>query len=126
MSMPTMKLSEIRQMPTVRDHVHESVYRAHHILDKVVELLKDETPTKVIVEIVEDLRKQTPEQAKENCRGGVDNLPKRHNEGYVVIDIDTVAENVRSKEETERNAKELSKLEGKRKVAAKITWAEVT
>ncbi len=48
--------ADIRAKRTTRDNVHESVYRSYHILDKVVELLDQEVPHVVIVEIVADLR----------------------------------------------------------------------
>lgn len=53
-----MTLEEIRAMPldAAAFAIHESIFRSYHIVDKVVELLKEDCPAKVVLEIIEDLR----------------------------------------------------------------------
>ena len=64
-----MKISEIRDKPTVLswkviengkegfrcNGFHESLLRAHHVVDKVKHLLKLNTPQEVILEIIEEI-----------------------------------------------------------------------
>jgi hypothetical protein len=53
-------LAQIREMPTVsRDNTgrtHESVFRSYHIVEKVKDLLRENTPAATILEIIEDLQ----------------------------------------------------------------------
>jgi len=58
-----VRLADIRKMPTVLREIepgsrgaHESLLRSYHILANVEELLGEETPSGVILEIIEDLR----------------------------------------------------------------------
>jgi len=60
-------LAEIRAMPTVIRGIeagatgaHESLLRSYHIVQKVQELLVQETPPAIILEIIEDLRAGGP------------------------------------------------------------------
>lgn len=54
-----MKLSEIREYPTVLDtsngKIHESCLRSFQIVAKVLELLDANTPPEVVVEVIVDL-----------------------------------------------------------------------
>lgn len=52
-------LEQIRNMPTVIDGNHESLYRAYHVLDKVKEWLRLRTNQDVILELVEHLEAKT-------------------------------------------------------------------
>ncbi len=51
-----MKCFDIRRMPTTLDNVRERVFRSYHVLGKVKELLEKETPTSVIIEVIDDLQ----------------------------------------------------------------------
>lgn len=53
-----MKCFDIRRMPTTLDMVHESVFRSYHVLEKVQELLRQQTPARVILEVIEDLQSE--------------------------------------------------------------------
>lgn len=48
-------LAHIREMPTVVNEVHESVYRSWHILHYVEWLLERETPNDVILALIRDM-----------------------------------------------------------------------
>lgn len=53
-----MKVDEIRSRPTTYQrsdgsNCHESLLRAFHIVDKVRELLEQDTPPKVVLEMIE-------------------------------------------------------------------------
>jgi hypothetical protein len=56
-----MTLAEIRDLPTVfgtgpnGNRVHESIFRSYHCVQKVRELLREETPPSVILEIIDDI-----------------------------------------------------------------------
>lgn len=55
-----MKIHEIREMPTTvtRDTgngVHESVLRAYQILQKVQYWLREGVPTKIVLELIEEM-----------------------------------------------------------------------
>jgi len=52
-----MMLEEIRELPTLSNNIHESVFRSYHILNKVLELIERGDSKETILEIVEDLRK---------------------------------------------------------------------
>lgn len=51
-----MKIPEIAKLPTVVNNIHESVFRADAILDKVEELLDLKVNHEVIFQIVQELR----------------------------------------------------------------------
>lgn len=50
-----MRVSEIMHIPTSLDHRHESLYRAHHILQKVKTWLQRDVPPALILELIEDM-----------------------------------------------------------------------
>ncbi len=50
-----MKLFEIVNFPTVVENNHESVLRSYHILQKVKYYLKEEVPSKIILELIDEL-----------------------------------------------------------------------
>lgn len=56
-----MKLHDIRMMPTVIANTHESCYRSFQVVNKLQELIEQETPHEVLLEILDDLMK-APQQ----------------------------------------------------------------
>jgi len=50
-----MELKQIKSMPTVRDNVHESVYRSYQILEKVKEMLSRGDSKETIIETIKYL-----------------------------------------------------------------------
>ena len=59
-----MKLAEIRQMPRVSDDIkgielgcklHESCFRSFHLLQKVKYYLENAVPSKIILELIEEV-----------------------------------------------------------------------
>lgn len=50
-----MELKQIKTMPTVRDNVHESVYRSYQILELVKEMLLRKDSKETIIEIIKYL-----------------------------------------------------------------------
>jgi len=50
-----MELKQIKSMPTVRDNVHESVYRSYQILEKVKEMLLRGDSKETIIETIKYL-----------------------------------------------------------------------
>jgi hypothetical protein len=67
-----MNIKEIKEMPTVVDDVHESVYRSYHILQFVREhlcRLKLPGDTKLLIEVIDYLSEQpvnVPAERAEN------------------------------------------------------------
>ena len=55
-----MNILDIAKIPTVRNNVHESLYRSYHALDKVKELLEAGTPGHVILEIIATIEDAVP------------------------------------------------------------------
>lgn len=51
-----MTLLGITEIPNTRDNVHESVFRAHHILDHVLIMVERGDSKETIFEVVEMLR----------------------------------------------------------------------
>lgn len=47
------KYIEINQMKETDKVIHESAFRAHHILNKVIWLLEKNTPPEVILELID-------------------------------------------------------------------------
>ena len=47
------QIEQIRKCPVIIDNRHESLYRASHMLHYVKVLLSQDTPTHVILEIIE-------------------------------------------------------------------------
>ena len=50
-----MKVSDIAKCPTVQDNVHESMYRSFQILDKVKYWLREGMPTKLVLELIDEM-----------------------------------------------------------------------
>lgn len=57
-----MNISAIKEFPSTLNHdvknggrYHESLFRSHQILQKTKDLLKLNTPSEVILEIIEDI-----------------------------------------------------------------------
>jgi len=51
-----MKIREIVETPTVIDGIHESCFRSYQILHYVEYLLSKNTPTIVILDIIDELK----------------------------------------------------------------------
>jgi len=67
-----MNIAQIKQFPTsidltgdkeIMNSYHESYFRSYQLLGKVIELLKQDTPQKVILEIIIDIQ-DSPEIVK--------------------------------------------------------------
>jgi hypothetical protein len=54
LSMLPCKIGEIKKFPRSIDNTHESCYQSYQILQKVIHLLNQNTPTSVISEIIEE------------------------------------------------------------------------
>ena len=50
-----MKLVEIKEMPTVVDNSHESLFKSYHVLDKVKKMLERGDSKETILEVIEFL-----------------------------------------------------------------------
>lgn len=50
-----MELEKIKEMPTVVDNAHESIYKSYHVLEKVRQMLEREDSKETILEIIEFL-----------------------------------------------------------------------
>jgi hypothetical protein len=65
-----MKISEIKECPTVLDlgsndqRFHESIFRSYQILEKVKELLEKGTPGDVVLEIIQYIE-ECPKRTRE-------------------------------------------------------------
>lgn len=55
--MRNLNILQIPSYPTVVGDVHESVYRAYAILGIVEHLLEEETPPRVVLAILQELRR---------------------------------------------------------------------
>lgn len=47
-----MNINEIKQMPTVYENIHESVFRRYHILNLVEAMLKRGDSKETIIELI--------------------------------------------------------------------------
>jgi len=61
-----MKFSEICKMPSVRNNVHESVYRSYQILERVKEYLAKGYSAEMILEMIETME-TVYEPEERNC-----------------------------------------------------------
>lgn len=53
-----MTIAEIKNMPLVKEHIHESTYRSYHILNMVLEMIERGDSKETIVEVVNFLRQE--------------------------------------------------------------------
>lgn len=50
-----MNIRTVAEMPTVRQNVHESLFRSYHLVQLVKEMLQDGVPPKTVLMLIESL-----------------------------------------------------------------------
>ena len=57
-----MKIRDIANLPTLKDRMHESIFRAYHIVEKVKYLLQNNVPSNILLELIEEMENKNTDE----------------------------------------------------------------